>query len=59
MDLGGAGIGDVSKLEFLPWHEGSLGSGGQGAGGRILASVKLDGDGFGGGIPYQVFTPVC
>ena len=59
LDLLALGIADVSKLEFFPWHEGSIGSGGQGPDGRVMASVKIDGDGLGGPIPYQVFTPEC
>lgn len=59
LDLLNLGLVDVSKLEFYPFQEGSIGSGGQGPDGRVMASLKIDGDGFGGPIPYQVFTPQC
>ncbi|KAF8466350.1 hypothetical protein BDZ91DRAFT_725242 [Kalaharituber pfeilii] len=59
LDLLNLGIVDVGKIEFLPFQEGSIGGPGQGPDGRILANVKIDGDGYGGPIPYQVFTPLC
>lgn len=59
VDMLALGLGDVSRLEFLPYQAGSIGVGGQGPDGRVLAAVKVDGDGLGGPIPYQVFTPQC
>lgn len=58
VDLVALGFGDVSRLSFLPYFTGSVGTGGQGPDGRILAGLKIDGDGYGGPVRYEVYTPL-
>ena len=57
LDLLNLGLVDVSRLEFLPYFAGSIGKGHSGPDGRLLAEVKIDGDGYGGVIRYEVYTP--
>lgn len=50
-------LGSVSRLDFLAYHTGSEGSGGQGPNGRVFAEVRMDSDGTGAGIRYETYTP--
>lgn len=53
------GLGNVKELRFLAYYTGTWGAGGQGPDGRVLAESRLDGDGSGGPIRYEAYTPRC
>lgn len=58
VNLPSVGLGSVKKLDFLAFFTGSVGSGGQGPGGRVYAEVRLDANGSGTPIRYETYTPL-
>lgn len=48
------GLGDVAKLNFRAFYTGSTAPGG----GPVYAEVRVDGDGNGGGINFEAYTPL-
>lgn len=51
-------LGSVKRLDWLSFYTGSENSGGQAPGGRVYAQVRLDGNGTGGGIHFEAYTPL-